>query len=174
MSGSLSLLPDLGRHFKLSAAKEARSTSQHLCADLHPAHGPHPPWASPGGTAPVGRHEGSYVWAEASGYILCLQTLAYVCLGVCSRNSRKTREKAASKHWTDLIERWGRNLEVKNCLKSCHQKECVLLFASTRTEDGRIMVNSNGSKTLDSIACFLREQTTHVDSLWLPIWVMLE
>lgn len=91
-----------GSHFKLSAAKEARSALQQLCADLHPAHSPHFPQATPEGTAPT---EG--MWEEvmseqklnyiASGYILCSQTVAYICLGVCSRNSRKTREKAASK-----------------------------------------------------------------------------
>lgn len=64
-----------GSHFKLSAAKEARSTLQHLCADLHSIHSPHSPQAPPGGTAPTGGHVGSNIWTEAKLHSLRLHVV---------------------------------------------------------------------------------------------------
>lgn len=114
-----------GYHCKLSAAEEDRSDFQHLCAYLCPVHSPHSPWAPPRDTPSMkGTWEATpeqklnYI---ALGFIMCLQVVAYMCLGVCCRNSRKTRE--GSKQAFDLTERQRKSLEVKNCLKVVNEKD---------------------------------------------------
>lgn len=135
-----------GNHFKLSAAKEARelcSTSAQICTLSMALNSPR---AAPGGTAPTRGQVGSNVWAEAKLQILRLNTVpadSSIHLSGCLQQEQHKNKKEGSKHVLDLTERWGRNLEVKNCLKSCGEKGCLLLFASTWAEGGRVVVNSN-------------------------------
>lgn len=77
---------------------------------------------------------------KASGYILFLQTVAYFCMPVAGIAEKQERRQQAST-WPDCKMR--EKFRGQECLKSCDQKGCVLLFASTWAEGGRIVVNSN-------------------------------
>lgn len=86
-----------GQSFKPSAAKEARSALEHLCAGLH-----HPqPLISTGASWTHSTHRGP-MGSRRPQTTHCACRQQHVCLDVCSRNGRKTREKAASNHLTWL------------------------------------------------------------------------